>query len=85
MSTLAPLVVAVVLLLIMLGVAKRYLASMGVPSGWVSVPRMVRGCWRILAATISGTWRVGRGLVRVIQGRRRVRRRTSRVSIGNFK
>ena len=82
MIQLAPLVFVIVLLLITLGIAKRYLAGVGVPTGWVSIPRMVRTFVRAVSAAVSGVWRVGRGTTRFLQKRRRIRRRPGRVSIG---
>jgi hypothetical protein len=81
MSALAPLVVAIALLWITLGIAKRYLVSMGVPTGWMSIPRILRGCWRLVAGTVAGLWRAGRGASRFIQGRRKVRRLPGRAPI----
>jgi uncharacterized membrane protein len=77
--------VAIVLLLITRGIARRYLAGMGVPTGWLSIPRILRTCFRVFAATVSGVWRAGRGTARFIQKRRRIRRRPVRASIGNLR
>ena len=82
-AALAPLVVAIALLTVTLAVAKRYLASMGIPAGWVSIPRIFRGCWRVVAGTIAGLWRTGRAASRIVQGRRKVRRLPSRTSIAS--
>jgi hypothetical protein len=81
-ATLAPLVVAIALLTVIVAIAKRYLASMGMPAGWVSIPRIVRGLWRVTMRTIIGMWRAGRALAWLAQGRRKVRRIPSRISIG---
>ena len=80
-DALAPLVVAIALLAVTLAVAKRYLAGMGLPTGWMSIPRIFRGCWRVVVGTITGVWRAGRSASRFIQGRRKIRRLPSRVSI----
>lgn len=82
-ATLAPLVVAIALLTVMLAVAKRYLASMGLPTGWMSIPRILRGCWRLVFGTIAGLWRTGRAASRIVQGRRKARRLSARTSIAS--
>jgi hypothetical protein len=80
-AALAPLVVAIALLWITLGIAKRYVASMGLPTGWMSITRIFRTGWRVLAGTIAGLWRAGRALSRFVQGRRKMRRLPGRTSI----
>ena len=82
-SALAPLIVAVALLWITFGIARRYAASMGLPTGWMSIPRMFKGCWRAVAGTIAGLWRAGRAVGRFLQGRRKIRRVTGRASIAS--
>ena len=79
----ASLVAALVLLWITFGIAKRYVGSMGLPTGWMSIPRMLRGGWRLLTGTIVGLWRTGRATSRIVQGRRKVRRLPSRTSIAS--
>lgn len=80
-SALAPLIVAVALLWITFGIARRYAASMGLPTGWMSIPRIFKGCWRLVAGTVAGLWRAGRAVSRFVQGRRQVRRLPGRTSI----
>lgn len=80
-AALAPLIVALALLWIAFGIAKRHLASMGLPTGWMSIPRICRGCWRLVAGTVVGLWRAGRAANRLIQGRRKIRRLPGRASI----
>jgi hypothetical protein len=82
-AALAPLVVAIALLTVTLAVAKRYLASMGIPAGWVSIPRIVRALWRVTIGSLFGLWRASRSASRFIQGRRTIRRLPSRVSIAS--
>ena len=82
-AALAPLVVAIALLWITLGIAKRYVGGMGLPTGWMSIPRIFRGCWRVVAGTIAGLWRIGRAASRIVQGRRKVRRLPSRTSVAS--
>ena len=86
-AVLAPLVVAITLLWIMFAIAKRFLAGLGgpldVPTGWMSIPRIFRGCWRVVSGTLAGLWRVGRAASRFVQGRRKVRRLSSRTSIAS--
>lgn len=85
MKQLAPLVMAITLLLITLGIAKRYLAGMGIPSGWVSIPRILRICFRLVTTLLSGILRSGRRTTRFLQKRRQIRRRPSRPSIGTMR
>ena len=82
-TAMAPLIVAIALLTVTLAVAKRYLASMGIPAGWVSIPRIVRTLWRVTIGTLFGLWRAGRAVARLVQGRRRVRRLPARISIAS--
>lgn len=85
MTILPGLVVAIALLLVVLAIARRYLASVGIPTGWVSVPRILRTGGRLLGMGAASTWRVGKGTVHLFQRRRRIRRRPGRVSIGSIR
>jgi hypothetical protein len=85
MIALVPMVVALALLVITLRIAKRYLTSMGLPAGWVSIPRIVRALWRATVGTIARLWRAGKAVSRFVQGRRSVRRLPSRASVGGPK
>ena len=85
MTILPGLVVGIVLLLFMLAIARKHLSSLGIPTGWVSAPRISRACGRLVGRGIAGTWRVGRGTARYLQNRRRVRRRLGRASIGSMR
>jgi hypothetical protein len=77
------LVVVIILFLVMFGIAKRYLGRFGDP--FFSAPSVFRTFVRMVGLTIRGTWRGGRGLARLLRGRRRMRPRTSRTSIGGFR
>ena len=81
MSELAPLIVAIALLWITFGIAQRYFGSMGLPTGWMSIPRILKGCWRVVAGTVVGLLRAVRAASRFIQGRRKIRRLPGRSSI----
>lgn len=76
------LLVAIVLLLVTLGIARRFLATGNLSVEWISMPHLLRVSWRVLAGTLGGLWRIARFLGRLAQGRRRVRRIPSRISIG---
>lgn len=82
---LASFIAGIALLLLALAIARKYLASLGIPTGWVSVPRISRACGRLIGKGIAGTWRVGWGTARYVQKRRRVRRRLGRASIGSMR
>ena len=85
MDTILYLAFLIALLLVTLAIARKYLASLGIPTGWVSAPRISRACGRLLGKGIVGTWRVGRGTVRYFQNRRSIRRRLGRASIGSMR
>jgi hypothetical protein len=85
MTILPGLVVGIVVLLFTLAIARRFLSSLGVPTAWVSAPRISRACGRLVGKGIAGTWRVGRGTARYFQNRRRIRRRLGRASIGSMR
>jgi hypothetical protein len=85
MESTFPLLFAIVLLFLALGVAKRYLASTGLPTNWVSVPRILRAGYRASVTTVAGLWRAGRGTIRFAQRRRRFRRRPSRATVATLR
>ena len=76
------LLVAIVLLLVTLGIAKRFLATGNLSLGSISITHVLHVSWRVVAGTLRGVWRVTRILSRFARGRRRVRRIPSRISIG---
>jgi len=76
------LLVAIVLLLVTLGIARLFLATGNLSVEWISVTHVLRVSWRLFAGALGGLWRIARALSRFGRGRRKVRRIPSRLSIG---
>jgi hypothetical protein len=85
MIPISSLVGVIVLLLLALGAAKRFLVSGTLSFEWMPVTRILSGALRLVVRAIGGAWSTGRFLVRFAHGRRKVRRLPTRVSAGSVR
>lgn len=71
MSQFAPLLVVLTMWFLILAISRRFLASLGVPVGWVSVRGMIRLIARMASHLARGVFRVIAGTVWLIRRERR--------------